>query len=478
MPNIDDLLKQTERRGGPGSDPQFEVPRDRARRPWNGLEIDLEPDSSERPGTHSENSKITEGSTRAEAWYDSAVGIIESLHRNALALTVIFVLTTALTTGIATQVPSSYFSTLHLYAPEKTDSVASRLQLFSNKIEFASFPVDFKIPLGLIARRLNSEIAKHWVVEQYLSRSTHATSVAIDPNFVTAETFYAEGSELLVIQGYANDPEISVEVTNLYWEYLEKEIKDLKQDNLEKVHHWIELTSADWNDRLASISNRISDMPAESYQDRGDALRNQLASEQSDTQLKLAKLKKEAALLKSASHSDDPALLWSVPDQEIQDLRRVDDVLKAQDAQQSQRRSEVFQRARDLIGSKLNEKNVEISALTDRLHQVSSQFMDHTLAIKNRSSLSAKQQDLIRQQSDYVGRLEELEKLKNQIDVESALAHTKLRAIKAPVADESSRRPNLMVKYTVAIFAALFLTICALLFMEKIRSIRLKRAAT
>ena len=92
-------------------------------------------------------------------------------------------------TFLASLIPSSYFSTLHLYAPEKTDSVSSRLQLFSNKIEYASFPIDFKIPLGLIARRLKSEAARSWVLQRYAATDNHLSREAIDARLVNARNF-------------------------------------------------------------------------------------------------------------------------------------------------------------------------------------------------------------------------------------------------------------------------------------------------
>jgi hypothetical protein len=434
-------------------------------RPWHGLDSNPEQRQKDiKDWRHRPEIEESVAETIG-VWYSSITGVVQAFLKHRIKLLVIFVLSTTLTTSIASFIPSTYFSTLHLYAPEKTDSVASRLQLFSNKIEYASFPVDFKIPLGLIARRLKSLEAKAWVLKKYAEMPTHASEKKIDPELVNAETFYAEGSELLVVQGYANDPFVSVDVTNLYWDYLENEIKSLHEDNLAKVQKWIVLTSDDWTQRLNSISKRLTNMPTTGYQENNGQLRTQLTSDYSSFEIKKRKINKEKAELQTALKSKDLSLVWAISDPEIQDIRRVDEAISAEYGTQNSHEA-LIARGMEILHRRIQEKDLELVSIEEQMNQVKQQMVERASVSRMESSISSKQSDLIRQQSDYVGRLEELEKLKNQIEVESTLAHKKLSPIQAAFADPTSLRPSMVVKYFICVFAAIFFTLIALILLE------------
>lgn len=468
MPKMDDILRSAEENTLDRiQENSMDSTNNTIQRPWHGLNSNLEDrlepiieDWRKRPDFTDELSGDV-----IPLWYSSFTKIVQAIDRQKIKLFITFLLAFSLTGLLASLIPSTYFSTLHLYAPEKTDSVSSRLQLFSNKIEFASFPIDFKIPLGLIARRLKSGAAKAWVLKNYYETQNNLTDKKINEDLVHADTFYAEGSELLVIEGYANDPEIAVEITNLYWAYLENEIKSLHEENLTKVQKWINLTSSDWSQRLDSISNQLSQMPTGGFQDGNGSLRFQLSSDFSSLELKKRKLSKELSDLRFAAKSKDTATLWSLPEPEIQDLRRVDEALKGF-SNQDKNHDDLVARARDILQHRLTEKESELSALSEQMQQVNRQISERASASRAESSVTSKQTDLLRQQSDYAGRLEDLEKLKNQIEVESTLSHKKLSPIQAAFADPSTRRPSMIVKYSIAVLAALFLTVLTLVILE------------
>lgn len=462
MPNIDDILQTAANEFSSEAEaPATEKHEIFIKRPWQ--ELDFEIDHREK--TPPKSSRKQPANTPAEIWYHSLVGIWLTLRRHAKKMFASFVGLLAISLGLASFLPSTYFATLHLYAPEKTDSIASRLQLFSNKIEFASFPVDFKIPLGLIARRLKSDAAKAAVIEKFSTLYPQEKNKLV-VDLVGAETFYAEGSELLVIQGYANSPEFSVRITNLYWEYLESQIKTLRQNNLEKVHHWIQLTSHDWKERLNVISADITNLPAASYLERTDQLGTSLVANDSDAQLKRRMVLKEINSLNEALSQTGTDYLWSLPDPEIQDIRRINEALQIQRGEATNLETSFSTKARELSRLRLHEKEIELAGLNDQISHIRSQLALRASASKVGASMSARQMDLLRQQSDYVGRIEDLEKLRDQVEVESTLVHTKLEPIQAAVPDESTRRPSMILKYSVATVAAFILALFSLVLFE------------
>ncbi len=434
-------------------------------RPWQNLDLEIDP-AEKMPFQKKQIHKIK---TRTGVWYHSWHGIWQTLRNHFKKLLLSFSGILILSFSLASLLPSTYSSVLHLYAPEKTDSIASRLQLFSNKIEFASFPVDFKIPLGLIARRLKSDAAKKAVAERFAILYPQDKDKLIY-DLVAAETFYAEGSELLVIQGYANSAEFSVRVTNLYWEYLESQIKTLRQNNLEKVQHWILLTSNDWKERLNVISASIASLPAASYLEKADQLGTSLAVSDSDSQLKRRGVIKEIASINEALSQPGTDYLWSLSDPEIQDIHRMNEALQIQRGQATEIETSFSAKAREISRRRLHEKEVELAGLNDQISHIKSQLISRASASKVEASMSAKQIDLLRQQSDYVGRIEDLEKLRDQVEVESTLIHTKLEPIQAATPDESSRRPSLIMKYGVATLTALILTLLCLALFETMES--------
>ena len=90
-------------------------------------------------------------------------------------------------------------------------------------------------------------------------------------------------------------------------------------------------------------------------------------------------------------------------------------------------------------------------------------------ASKVEASMTARQLDLTRQQTDYVLRIEDLKKLRDQVEVESTLVHTKLEPIQAATPDEASRRPSLILKFSVAGVFGLLIWISTLFGFESLK---------
>ena len=495
MPKMSELITESQRalnqkpEGAAGDFDQgtFTIDDQSRSRPWHGLDFD---NSSARDFIEDwrKNSEVKPPDlikSNALPWYATVDGILRALVTRRVTLSLSFVTTLTAASLLASTIPSSYSSNLNLYAPEKTDSISSRLQLFSNRIDFASFPVDFKIPLGLIARRLSSETSRAWVLKRYADLHHQSLSPLI-PDFVRAETFYAEGSEILVILGYANDAQIAVEITNLYWECLEYEIQRLRDENLLKVRHWVELTSSDWRQQLATISQNLS---------RFTRARSNVSAATTDTQVnveltaaesKRRQIESEIGNLRTALQSDDHDAIWNVSETDIQDLRRVDEAIQSQISQMSSAQNdgaashhrELTQKARQIGEKHLREKEFEFRSVQETQSRLSKILSRHFETVKSADQSELKFNELTRQQSEFSSRLDELEKLKNQIDVESSLSHNKLRAIQAATADPSSRRPSLILKYSLATFAAVVASILMLILVESSFAYRLRRAAT
>jgi hypothetical protein len=459
MASIDEILKEftsevSDETKRYSSALQTNVSRDSIRRPWN------------RPTTNQPSAadKEERGELR-EVWFESMPSILSALKKHGKTLAIIFGITLAIILVVAGYLPSMYNSSLHLYAPEKTDSISSRLNLFSNRVEFASFPVDFKIPLGLVARRLRDEAAKEWVLRQYAAK-TNKSDERIVSALVHADTFYADGSELLVIQGYANSPQIAADITNLYWDYLENEIGTMRREHLRKIDQWISLTSANLQQRTKQLGAEVGMLAGAPLSESRVHLNGKLAEAYSDVELKRLQLQRELTELKKASASKSTEDLWAISNSEIQDLKMVYQALEAQGAVESsealkQRRADIKRQAMKLAHSLLEERQNQYVELQDESNKLKSQLDAHSIA-----GVSDHQRALLRQQADYQAQVAELEKLRAQIGVESTLTPSRLRVIQPAFADASTRRPLLVLKYLVCLLLAIMVTLIALFVLQ------------
>lgn len=468
MPNIDDLFDKhgqqiaEEAKAFQGA-LHKDVPRDPVRRPWNGL---------------NEGVDSMAAGAKSEAWYNSWGTIGKAMRENAMAISLTMLISLATLVTLAQFIPSTYNSNLHLYAPEKSDTISSRLPLFANRVEFASFPVDNKIPLALVARRLKAEPARAWVVEQYLKRGAQ-NSVAIDPATVNAETFYAEGSELLVIAGYANDPQIAADVTNLYWDYLENEIQKMRLGHLEKINQWIELTTVSLNQRMTSLAQELAQVSAVRPIEAKSQVHAKLAENYADLEMKRLHAVKERDEFRGALEQGPEDRIWLVSNPEIQELREINDALKKQPAEAAgisseSKRAEIHTQAIERAKTLLEEKTREIASIQEQTVKLRTQ-LNIFQGDDSTSVQGSRLRELLRQQAEYQSQSDELERLKTQLGVESAMTQTRLRQIQAAAADPSSRRPLLVLKYSVCFFAALFLSLMLLIWLQRKKSLLLPR---
>jgi hypothetical protein len=459
MPNIEDLINKygkeitsetAEFRNAMGAG----VPRDSEKRPWSSA---------------AESASQTYGPPPITKWYGSFTGIREAVLKHKLMLFTAFFGGLMVLVGVAQFVPDSYNSVLNLYAPERTDSVSSRLQLFSGRVEFAGFPVDFKIPLGLTARRLRSDRAKEWVLKQYAQRP-HDSRITINPDLIHADTFYAEGSELLVIQGYANAPQIAADVTNLYWEYLETEIGGMRKEHLHRVNQWLALTASNLQAKLDDLNlkaSAVSDSPMALSRAQ---LNSKLADTYADAEVKRIRTQKQLDELAAAlNHRPELTLttLWSLPYPELQDLRQVHSALALQQETDTSpllasRLKSIDEQAVTLAKKLLEQRRLEFDSLTNETQKLKTQ-----IDLQMPANTLQGQRDLLTQQTQTKLLLSELDALKAQLAVEFDIAPSRLRVIQPALPDFSTRRPSLVVKYSACALAALMLSILSLAWAQR-----------
>jgi hypothetical protein len=482
MPTINELL---EKHAGEIADEsrrfksevQTEIPRDPLRRPWN----DVANESEAVGGARSVANKApTKSSTltpeKATVWYATLGSILEAIKQNLKLLSLVFFLTFAASSIGAQFVPVTYSSALQLYAPDKSDDISSRLALYANRVEFASFPVGFKIPLGLIVRRLKGPEAKAWVIEQYLSKNK-VSDKGFDADAVRVETYYAEGSELLVIQGYARTPETAVEITNLYWDYFENEIRNMRGEHLAKVSEWIQMTSFDLGQKSASLMERIAKLSPEKQGAEKVQIRGRLAESFADLQMKQMRVQRERDDLSAAVADRSGEKLFLLSDIEIQDMRRIKLALNEQKNGTSPERlntqkEDLLKQAREFAHDRLAEKEIELSSLKEQLRKISPQLLSYKSTDTADSAASSQIRELLRQEDQYQSQLDELSKLKSQIEVESNLVHMRLRPIQAATPDTSTCRPYKMLLYGLGAVIALFFSLLTLGIAQQFRQVR------
>ncbi len=471
MPNIEDLMKQYAKEIA-GEKEQFQdaiqtrVSRESIRRPWDFV---AEPQKAQASSSDSVTPSTPFAKRPVPIWYSSWETIKGAVGRNKFGVQVSFYITLVITCFFAQFITSTYSSTLHLYAPEKPNDIASRLPMFSNRVEFASFPVNLKIPLGLIARRLRGEPAKAWVMAQYASRPKKV-NVPIDPSIMRAETFYAEGSELLVVQGYANDPQIAADVTNLYWDYLENEIQTINKEHNSHVTEWLDLTAQGLKAKIEDVSSQIAQSAVAPLSDTMAKVDAKLADSLSDVELRKLKIQKELDELKRANNAQSLDRLWAISMPEIQDLRAVDRALQDESgsapvADTLARRADIQSQAFKLSKQLGDDKARELNELEMQAHRMKVQLDQHLQSSGSRQ-VSEVQKELFQNETVYRAQLEEVGRLASQLKVEAALNATRLRVIQPALSDPTSRRPMLVLVYTVCALLAFLASILYLMFVE------------
>ncbi len=478
MPNIDDLFEKHSKEIAEESlrfkeAMQTEIPRDPLRRPWN--------DSSGRPSIDSTDVRherrddrrqpATEAPLKVELpWYATFWSFVAAVKKNQTILLKVFAFAGLISIVAAQFVPIIYNSSLQLFAPDKVDKISSRLQLFANRVEFASFPTDLKIPLGLIVRRLKSPVATAWVLEKYQTRPS-SVETPISPTSVQAETFYAEGSELLTIQGYANNPKAAVEITNLYWDYFEKEVSEMRTEHLQKVDEWIQLTSVELERKLADIAGQTGKLAALAPGAEQSHIQSRLSDSYADILMRKIRVQKEHDELQKALQQKSLDVLFKVNDPEVQDAHRIYEALETQSAATPNQRFEnqkleIKRRVEETVATNLEQKNVELDSLESEIKKIKPRLSSIQTVALSGDPTGLKMQELFRQQAQYQSQLDEIENLKAQIKVESDISESRLKPIQAAIVDPSTGRPYRAVIYLVCLFASLLVTLIALMIVQ------------
>ena len=483
MPTINELL---EKHSGEIADEsrrfkgevQTEIPRDPLRRPWNDVGDEIGNVGGARSVLNKAPTKVSAAlaSELDPVWYATLGSILRAVKQNVKLLSLIFCTTLATSIIGAEFVPMTYSSALQLYAPDKSDDISSRLALYANRVEFASFPIGLKIPLGLIVRRLKGPEARAWVIEQFMSKKG-TSNTGFNADSVRVETYYAEGSELLVIQGYANQPEAAMEITNLYWDYFENEIRNMRQEHLAKVSQWIQMTSFDIGQKSASVMERIAKLSPEKQGAEKVQIRGRLAESFADLQMKRIHAQREYDELGAAAKDSTGEKLFLLSDSEMQDMRRIKLALDGQNgeipaARLKSQKEDLLTQARDFANGRLAEKEIELSSLKEQLRKLSPQLDSYRSIDATDSTMSSQIRELLHQEDQYQSQLDELDKLKSQIEVESNIVHMRLRPIQTASSDPSTRRPYKMVLYGLGAAFALFLSLLALGIIQQFRQVR------
>ncbi len=263
-------------------------------RPWDLLEkaIDRGLHFDEKFDSATETS-TTKQAASAKATFSDLFKILQQHQRLILVSFLAF----ALIFGFfAFKIPSSYYSTLHLYAPEKSDSIGTRLSLFTQRLEYASFPVDYKTPISLISRRLHEEVARNWVINKFKTDPAYSDLVE---SSVSVDTNYVPNQEILAIEAYANTPELAVVATNYYWDFLIKDIQDLEQEQNIKIKKWFGLTNQSLDQQISDTMKLLEGTTSRTFQKTGiTKLQDSMGEVFSILEMKKSSLEKQLAELK------------------------------------------------------------------------------------------------------------------------------------------------------------------------------------
>lgn len=358
----------------------------------------------------------------------------------------------------AFKIPSSYYSTLHLYAPEKSDSIGTRLSLFTQRLEYASFPVDYKTPISLISRRLHEEIARNWVIDKFKMNPAFADLVE---NSVSVDTNYVPNQEILAIEAYANTPELAVVATNYYWDFLIKDIRDLEQEQNIKIKKWFDLTNQSLDQQISDTMKLLEGTTSRTFQKTGiTKLQDSMGEVFSTLEMKRSSLAKQLSELKILSKRTDFIDITESLDSDTSAQLKIYNQLILQKSLISPAQMEMGRIAIiDTIRKRIRETDYELTSI--RFGQTKAQSeMSMINARDNSIKVAAEQEmDLRSQLITLRTQKSDLIKFKSQIEMESSIRSAQFKAIRLPAPNPSSVKPLPSVKYSFVIFISVILSI-------------------
>lgn len=445
MPEFDDLLNQhkaeiEEEKKSYGTVIQNEIPRDPLRRPWHQQDAPDFIESSVSAGAKKEGK-------REYPWFASFGGIWRVLRRRWRVAVAGALVAALLISGAAMTVAPSYSSTLHLYAPDKVDSIVSRMNLLTNQLEFASLPIEFRVPISLISRRLRDTTARQWVLEQLLnSEKVKAGQLRVSPDSVHVETFYSAGQELLVIQGFANNPDAAYEVTNLYWKYLENELETIRKAYFSRIDEWIKVRAEALDRDIANLGEMLGKSTAKiSGTDGQSPLQARLRNDLADLEMKKLALQKELEVLNASLKTGSLEELRKITDPELQQMLEIRRGLAAEDGAPANYRShvgEIETEIKNMINRRVDERQLQLQqAIVDR--QRYSRQLDSFRSSEGEQQIESEGfRDSQQRMRTLEAQRSDLDKLKAQLALENQVGSVTFKAVQLPFPDVSTVRPT------------------------------------
>lgn len=456
MPDLKDVLKDKEqemneqiaKRPFPG---HKQIYRNNETRPWSSQIDDLDFEDSRQKLSNKLDNK------RSDHEF-----LLLTITKYKMTLILLVILAASVFFPVAVLYPVHYFSVQQSFIPEKTDSIASRLTLLSNRIEFASFPTDTKLPTSLVARRLNGTEAQRWVVEQIYTNPVYsALKPGFKPESVTAEINYDPNLEILTLLGYANTAEGSKSVTELYWQYFLKSDKEMDQDLQRKIDQWLITLNDKVDSELANLTAQIESNTIGSKSGvELNYVQNTLSESYATHELHRSQLNQLRRELLAARNITNLDLLKDSSDADLASLIQIRKQLlnSPESAYYFKRIEEVEAQIPVLIKQKLSQveyqlKNIEQSSSSVRSRLAQNQYAE------TKEVISGEKNDFVRRQLTALKEQKaDLAKLQSQLSVEMFLRNNKdYKVITSAAANENSLRPTHTVRYSLALVASLIL---------------------
>jgi hypothetical protein len=384
-------------------------------------------------------------------------------NENKKSLALSFIFFAVLLSGYAATIPSSYYSTLHLYAPEKTDTIGTRLSLFTQKLEYASFPVDYKTPISLISRKLREDSVKDAVIQKI--ESDPKLKDLLSKSSVSVETNYVPNQEILAIEGYANTPELAVLATNYYWESLISEVRTIEKEQQVKIRMWFDLTNMSIEKQISTTMKELEDITPKTFQKSGILkLQQSLGDVFSNLELQKSTLEKQLFELRGLSTRTDFIGLTDSLDPEVSSQLKIYNQLADQKSLVDSRRLGMERLAIiDTISKRIQEVQYELNSISSGQKTAQGQMVNINAKDNQIKVASEQEMDLRSQLMTLRNQKSDLIKFKSQIEMESSIRSAQFKVIRLATPNPSSIRPLPAVKYGFALMIALILSISTVL---------------
>lgn len=456
MPDLKDFLQNNEAsmREQLAKKPfpnQKQIDRNNETRPWSSQTEDLDFDDQIKVQA---SSKVLQRNHSFNA--------LDTILEYRISLLALMIFSAAVFFPIAIFYPVNYFSVQQAYIPERTDTITSRIGLLTNRIEFASMPVESKLPTSLVVRRLNTTEARDWVIKQAYSQLQYENlRSSLKPESVSVEVTYDASLETLTLIGYANSPEWAAIITQLYWEYLLKIAKEADEKIQQKINQWmfalnerIDADIASLTDQIESNSkgsktgvqlNYVQNTLSESYANQ-ELNRTHLMQLHRD--LQLAKNTPNLDLLKDSSDPDIAAL--------IQMRKQL--IASPESSYYFKRIDEIEQQIPIMIRQKLSQVEYQLKKIDQANISVKGQLARNQ-NLETKEIISNEKNEFVRSQLVALKEQKaDLTKLQSQLNIETSLNKNKdFRVLTSATANESSLRPTRSVRLALALFASLLI---------------------